>query len=69
MNKIHWKNERHGYAEASDLGLEPGSFPAEVESDGLKLARSGAVVDAAGAVQVVNYFTVPDGRIVEIYND
>jgi hypothetical protein len=64
---IHWNENGAGFVEASDLGLEPGIFPRELTVGGVRLQRSGAVVQA-GDVKVVNYFT-EDGRYVQVYND
>jgi hypothetical protein len=64
---VHWYANGHGTVEASDLGLTPGVFPPVLEVDGLRLQRSGAIIQA-GEVKVVNYFT-DDFRVVEVWND
>lgn len=71
VNNIFWCEGDvgcfHGFVQASDLNLEPESFPQMVEIDGLLLSRDSAIVQA-GEVQAMNYLD-PYGRVVEIWND
>jgi len=68
VDVINWNSDNSGYVEASDLiGLPPGTFPQVVEVDGLRLVRSGVIIQA-GEVLAVNYFT-EDFRYVMVFND